>query len=46
MKYQLWKKWTVKNLIKRNKIALESYHRRKSDPKNKARKHRTTKKTS
>ena len=39
-----WNKWVEKNIDRRRKIALRSYHRRKFDSKNKARKHRATKK--
>ena len=42
-RYPYWLEWKKKNIIKRNKIALESYHRRKNDSKNKARRHRRTK---
>jgi hypothetical protein len=40
--YESWKKWVEKNKKKRRLIALKSYHRRKNDPKNKARKHVST----
>lgn len=40
--FNRWKNWTFKNWDRRNKIALDSYHRRKNDPKNKKRKHRRT----
>ena len=39
MRYDAWLKWVEKNADKRRKQALESYHRRKLDPKNRARKH-------
>mgnify|MGYP001613690737 FL=1 len=35
--YQSWLRWVKKHPEKRNKVALVSYHRRKSDPKNQAR---------
>src|SRR3972149_552919 len=43
MKYGLWKKWVVKNIVLRSKQAVESYHRRKHL--HKGRRHRATKKT-
>lgn len=42
MWYKSWLKWVKKNYEKRRAIALASYHRRKQEPKNKARKHRRT----
>jgi len=42
MRYEVWKKWVIKNIDKRRLQALESYHRRKGEAKNKARKHRAT----
>ena len=41
--YEIWKKWVLKHMDRRRKMALESYHRRKGEPKNRARKHRATK---
>lgn len=40
--YQSWKRWTVANIVKRRRQALESYHRNKA--KHKQRRHRATKK--
>lgn len=40
MRFEVWKKWVKKNIEHRRKLALESYHRRKFDPKNRSRKHR------
>ena len=37
-RHETWKKWVIKNLEKRRKQALESYHRNKA--KHKDRKHR------
>ena len=39
-----WCKRDVKNFMRRRELALRSYHARKNDPKNKARKHRATRK--
>ena len=44
MQYQVWKKWVTENIERRQLIALNSYHKRKHDPRNKARKHRATQK--
>lgn len=40
--YSVWLNWVKNHPDYRRKLALESYHRRKLDPKNKARKHRAT----
>ena len=42
--YEWWKDWVKRNPERRRQIALESYHRNKDKPSNKARKHRATKK--
>jgi len=43
MRYGVWLKWCKKNSGRRRMQALKSYHRRKSDPANKKRKHRRVK---
>ncbi len=43
LRYRTWKAWIEKNLERRRKLALESYHRNKD--KHKSRKHRTTVRT-
>ena len=42
-RYPSWLKWVAKNLPKRRKMALDSYHRRKEEHWH--RRHRSTKKT-
>ena len=41
--YPQWLIWVSKNIERRRRIALRSYHRRKKEPKNKMRRHRRTK---
>src|SRR3990167_8851235 len=41
--YSIWKKWVIQNIEKRRTVALVSYHKRKNESKNKARKHVRTK---
>jgi len=42
MRYATWKKWVSNNVERRRLQALESYHRNKDKPQNKARRHRRT----
>ncbi len=46
MQRKRWNEWVSNNIDKRRARALESYHRRKVDPKNKKRKHRKVKSSS
>ena len=46
VKYGKWKNWVKNNIEGRRRIARISYHKRKLDSKNRARRHRATKKPS
>ena len=41
--YKSWRKWLGQNLERRRRTALKSYHLRKLEPQNRARRHRRTK---
>ena len=43
--YTSWRRWVAKNIERRRRLALESYHRNKDKPSNLERRHRATKKT-